>query len=269
MKSKNTVKQENRIKITIGILVLISVFLLAFDVVLLQDVLANKLLIDTLYLLASGLVFMLFLVLFGYRNIFRFSFNNKTILIILPALLIALNNFPISAYLNDRTNIVEPTSTVFLFLLTCLATGFAEEIIFRGIGLQFLLQRLPQTLKGTILAVLLSSLVFGLMHLFNIFGGSGVGNTLLQVGYSFLMGAMWAVLYLKTKNIWLVMILHGLYNFFGQVLFELGSVINRYDTVTIAITVILAVLVMGYTIKLVVEIPQKEVDDFIERSIYE
>lgn len=71
-----------------------------------------------------------------------------------------------------------------------------------------------------------------------------------QIGYSFLMGMLWAVMYLKTKNVWLVMLLHATYNFFGQVMFELGTVNNRFDTVTVVITIILAIGVAVYSVLL-------------------
>jgi hypothetical protein len=62
------------------------------------------------------------------------------------------------------------------------------------------------------------------------------------------MGMLWAVMYLRTQNLWLTMILHATYNFFGQVMFYLGTVNGRYDTYTIGITIILGCFVALYAI---------------------
>jgi membrane protease YdiL (CAAX protease family) len=127
----------------------------------------------------------------------------------------------ISAYLSSRTTLTEPIHTVFFYAVECLAIGFFEETVFRGVILLVLLQRLPQTKRGSFMAIIVSSALFGLTHLFNLFVGAAVPDTLIQVGYSFLMGAMWSVIYIATENLLFPILLHASYNFFGEVLFRL------------------------------------------------
>jgi membrane protease YdiL (CAAX protease family) len=89
--------------------------------------------------------------------------------------------------------------------------------------------------------------VFGIAHLLNI-SSLGIDLMILQVGYSFLMGMMWSVMFLRTRNLWMVILMHASYNFFGQVLFTMGTVNQRFDMLTIWITVLLAILVAIHTV---------------------
>ena len=171
---------------------------------------------------------------------FRFPWNKKIFLLIIPGIIIAINNFPISAYISGRYTIDTSNTMLYMFTLDSFGVGLFEEIIFRGLLLTVLLQYLPKTKEGNFGAIVLSAAIFGAIHLFNLAYGGFISQTLMQVGYSFLMGLMWAVIYLKTKNIWLVAILHALYNYFGNILQQMGTVTNRFDLVTIIVTVVLA-----------------------------
>lgn len=200
--------------------------------------------------LAGGIGLAAILVGLGYSRIFRMDHCGKSFFVILPAILISINNFPIVAFLDGRAVLTESASRVFLFLLECICIGFFEEIVFRGIFLILFLQLMKKRQWSTLKAILLSSFVFGLSHMINIFAGVSIGDTILQMGYSFLLGMLWSVMFLKTRNIWLVMLLHATYNFFGMVMFQLGTVSGRFDVITIIITVVLSVLVAAYSVKL-------------------
>ncbi len=185
---------------------------------------------------------MYLLIKFGYQKMLQFKISKGSLYVIIPALLIALNNFPIISFLDGRAQLTEPSYRVILFLIECLSIGFLEELIFRGILLLFLYQALSHLKYRVFITILISSLVFGLFHIANLSEGAPLSSTLLQMGYSFLMGILWATIYMKTGNLWLSMILHALYNFFGQVMFYLGTVDGRYDPITIIVTVIFATL---------------------------
>jgi uncharacterized protein len=199
---------------------------------------------------ATGIVLMFVLIQLGYGRLFYFRHIGHAFLIMIPAFLISINNFPIIAYLDGRAFLNEPDYRVILYLIECLSVGFFEEIVFRGILLVILFQQLSNAKHGMILSVIISSLVFGMLHVVNLFSGASITSTLLQIGYSFLMGMLWAVMYLKTGNLWMTMLLHASYNFFGQVMFHLGVVQGRFDIYTILITIILATGSGIYAIKL-------------------
>ncbi|MCQ2408128.1 MAG: CPBP family intramembrane metalloprotease [Oscillospiraceae bacterium] len=84
-----------------------------------------------------------------------------------------------------------------------LAIGAAEEFVFRG----FCLTKLRRIFKADVPAIALSSLLFGLFHLF--------GGSIVQIILTAFIGAVLAVCRQKIKNCTLlsVIIAHGLYDF--------------------------------------------------------
>jgi membrane protease YdiL (CAAX protease family) len=83
--------------------------------------------------------------------------------------------------------------------------GFGQEILFRGLIL-FSLHRW----RGWKIALIVSSVLFGLMHVRQ--GVAGVVGTILVGGY-------WGWVALKTRNIIGTSIAHGFYNFIFNFLF--------------------------------------------------
>ena len=231
------------------VLIVMTLFLILIQVISFSEdsVLLNAILNDTLTRVIVGSLFAWILYRMGYR---LFHLNKRaflsSIIIIVPGIIIAINNFPISAFVNGRTSLEQPFYYVWLYLVECFSIGFFEEIVFRYVVLILIIQRLPNTKKVIFYSIVISSLVFGVIHFMNLFYGASFGNTLLQVGYSFMMGMLWAVVFLRTKNIVYPIILHALYNFFGQVMFTLGIVNNRYDTVTVIVTTVLALFAIIY-----------------------
>lgn len=257
--------------IVIVIVCLIMMVLLEFiDISFFSNQLVSVMIKGSITRILGGIAFIIILARLGYNylNPFRKPFF-RSLIVIIPGFIIAVNNFPIIAYLDGRAYISAPFYEIYYFALESFSVGLFEEIIFRGLILVVLLDRLPSTVKGTFLAVVISSLIFGVTHLFNIFTGASVGFTLLQVSYSFLMGLMWAVVFIKTKNIWMSIILHSSYNFFGMVLFTLGIVNGRFDTFTLITTIVLALVVSSYYFYLFVRIEPKSIEDLYTIDIIE
>lgn len=223
----------------------------------------QEIMINTIIRILAGVGFIIVLWGFGYKKMFRFASIGSSLIIAIPAILISINNFPIIAFFDGRAILIDPFYRVILFLIESLSVGFFEEILFRGIILMMLIERLSSKKHGIWIAVMVSSIVFGMMHLFNLFNGAHLGDTLLQIGYSTLMGMLWAVMYLRTKNLWLTMLLHASYNFFGQVMFYLGTVNQRYDVYTISITILLGCFAFVYAWNRLQEVIK---DSFTETS---
>jgi len=222
-----------------------------------KNTLASAMIENSILRFFGGVIFIVLLCSYGYGWLFKFTWQFSALLVIIPGVIIAINNFPISAYFNGRTTIIEPTYNIYLFLVESLSVGFFEEIIFRGLVLVLLIEKLGKKSNGLLKAIIISASIFSLIHIINIFDGASIGNTVLQIGYSFLIGLLFAVLYLKTKNLWLIMILHALYNFFGQVMFQVGTVTNRYDTITIVLTITFGILTAIYGVYLYIMIKDK------------
>jgi membrane protease YdiL (CAAX protease family) len=62
-------------------------------------------------------------------------------------------------------------------------------------------------------AIILSALVFGLLHTSNLFAGYSLGFVVGQILLAFGLGLTYAVIRLRTGSIWPVIILHGLYDY--------------------------------------------------------
>lgn len=87
-----------------------------------------------------------------------------------------------------------------LVFLTCMAAGYSEELFFRS----YLLTELPRLGIGIWPAVAASTLLFGLGHLYE--GVTGLLGTVA-------IGLILSVVFLKKRNLHLIAVAHGLYNF--------------------------------------------------------
>ncbi len=153
--------------------------------------------------------------------------------------LVALNNLPWLALLSGAACVSAGAGEVALFALFCLLTAVFEELLFRGFLFPLCLGRLPSGKWGRLTAILLSSAIFALSHLLNLAAGATLIGTLLQVGYSFLVGAAAAVLLLHSRNLTLPIAFHALYNFGGLLIPRLGEG-RLFDRPTVIITAIIA-----------------------------
>lgn len=140
-------------------------------------------------------------------------------LYLIPCLVIAVNNFPFWSYFNGNMRLVKSEAFDFLlFAMYCLSVGLFEELVFRGVLFSLLAERFSKDKKGLVITFFVSSLVFALAHLFNLFMGAGVGATLLQVCYTALTGGLFAFVFIKSKNILCCAFVHALYNFCGLIM---------------------------------------------------
>ena len=168
-------------------------------------------------------IFLVILMLMrGYGAIFKPKWCRGHLLWSIPCFLVAIVNFPFAALIRG-TAVIERWNLLWLFLLKCISIALLEEMFFRALLLPLFMQRFANKKYCPFIAVLCSSILFALMHLFNLFFGAGIGETMLQVGYTFLLGCMLAVMMLKTKNIWLCIIIHALFDVGGTIVTDLGS----------------------------------------------
>lgn len=199
--------------------------------------------------LLGGGAFLAILIHLGYKvlNSIKSPFW-RSILISLPAFAIAVNNFPFSAVISGKARVSEGAPMLLLLLLECLAVGFFEETAFRGVIFLGILKRDPENKLWQFASIALSSVIFGLVHLVNLLESSP-SAVFLQMGYSALIGAMCAVILLKTANVWLCVLIHGLYNFAGAVIPRMGEGVI-WDTFTVVLTVVVSLIVVAYMIVL-------------------
>jgi membrane protease YdiL (CAAX protease family) len=96
--------------------------------------------------------------------------------------------------------------TLFIIANTALV-GWSEEVMFRGIWLRGLFRSF-----GIWVAILGSSLIFGAIHVLNVFLTGDLHAALLQAGAAFLSGVFLAAVRLRTGSLWTGIVLHGLWD---------------------------------------------------------
>lgn len=142
------------------------------------------------------------------------------VLIALPALLLAVNNFPIVAFFKE-----EPTlkfgKELLLSVILCLVCALFEETMFRYVVSSIVMKN-KSGVKQYVGGVLLAGAIFGAYHIFNVFFGASIGYTLLQVVYTALIGAMLTLVYDKTQRLWICVLIHFIYNVGGDSVRLLG-----------------------------------------------
>ena len=209
----------------------------------------------------GAVVFFAILINLGYKvlNPVRKPLG-KALLFCFPAALVVVNNMPIlSMVWGDAYFIHGEPWYILWFSLECLAIGLFEEAAFRGVALLLIAEKRRTTKKGLFMSIVLSSAVFGVIHLANILAGASPGAVILQIGYSFLIGAMCSVVLFKTGNLWLCVILHAVYDFSGNLMPTLGAG-TWWDTPTVIVTVILAVFTTLFYVIAFVKMDPKETE---------
>lgn len=100
----------------------------------------------------------------------------------------------------------QPIETITFYVGFAILVGFVEETIYRGIMIKILLP------LGNLKAILLSSLLFSFAHILNLLSGQSINETGLQLIYSLLIGIVLAQLFIKTRNIYPLILFHMIHN---------------------------------------------------------
>lgn len=104
---------------------------------------------------------------------------------------------------------------LFLSLATLLFAAATEELIFRAYFLNILEKH-----WGTIAAILISSVGFGFAHMLNDAGGAAFGDKLLFCTFlSLEAGVSLAACYVFTRDIWMPIAAHWMWNYFEGPIF--------------------------------------------------
>ena len=136
--------------------------------------------------------------------------------------------------------ITDPVQIIMLVIFTAMI-GFAEEALCRGVMLDAFMPR------GPMQAAVISSLIFGSMHLINLFYGTNLSTALLTVIYAALIGFGFAAPYIRSGGaIWPLIIVHALYDFLGKMGHGWGAQAQPITSTEIVVRLSVAVLVGVY-----------------------
>lgn len=218
----------------------------------------NTLIRNTLYHLLGSLIFLALIIYLGFRLWHKPS--RGFWLVLLPSLAVVVNNFPFLALATREAEIVH-WDMLPLFVVDCLLIGVFEELAFRGTLFPAILEKRRGTRRQIFWTTVISSAVFGLVHLANLFEGAGILPTLMQVGYSFLIGGMCAIVLLKSQNILFPILLHGIFDIGGRLIDTIGKG-QIWNLPTIIITAVLGVFATAWMLWQLLQIDPSLTDAF-------
>ncbi len=133
------------------------------------------------------------------------------------------------------------------YILSGLEAGIAEETAFRYIFLTILLAILDRFRYKIFYSALISSLLFGLIHLTNISAGQDLSNTLIQVLAAFGIGMLFSSIYLYTGLFIWAVLMHSLIDilsFSQQGMLMTGKVDITYTAGMIMLVLIYLVIAL-------------------------
>ncbi len=160
--------------------------------------------------------------LFGYNHIWGekkkgllsgFLTGGYFIYVQLTALLACLLEL-LDRYTQTGTLTMQPAWKIAVYIVCFLLVGFAEEVFFRGLIANFLFDKHAKNPAGVWTATIWSGLLFGLMHMINILSvdANGAVGVIVQVVSVTAMGMALTAIYYRTRNIWVVVLLHAFNN---------------------------------------------------------
>ena len=173
----------------------------------------------------------------------------KAFILTLPAFLVMVNNLPFVPVIMGYMSINGTFLQIFLYFLFCLSIGVLEETVYRGCVLPLCMFKCERSKKGVFWAVVISSALFGAMHLFNLLGGFSPA-VFLQVGYSFLIGLVCGFALIVSENIYLPILLHAVFDFGGFLLNE-GLAVGELWILENVIWTLVSSIVLGALIVLI------------------
>jgi membrane protease YdiL (CAAX protease family) len=155
----------------------------------------------------TGLLFFGLLVRFNWLEIAGFTPLKqwKALWLGWPLVLFALINIEEGIVIDSSRPLL-----IVLHLLTALSTGWVEEVLCRGVVVTTLLQKWGRSRKGIYLSVLISSALFGAVHLVNFLAGrQPLLNTATQITFAIFFGVIFAACLLRNRTLWPMILLHA------------------------------------------------------------
>lgn len=156
--------------------------------------------------------------------------NAKKFLYFLPLAIIG------TVGLWNGIDINKSTNEIIFHILTMINIGFLEEIIFRGI-LYKSIEKDNQKL-----AIIISSITFGIGHIVNLLNGADLVPTLMQICYAITIGFLFVTIFNKSKSLIPCIITHIAVNSLSV----LG--VNSTGISTYLIPIMLIIISISYTV---------------------
>lgn len=165
-------------------------------------------------LIASLLLFLVFIILKKTNVIFKSKFSRReTMFVTIPFVLYIF-------YIGSTLLLVNifqeapliPIDDSLCLILLYLFVGVFEEFLIRGLSLNILIDKFGNNKKGIWLSVIISSVLFGIIHFANLTTGASFQGVLIQVIAASFLGIYLSSIYLRSGSVWTTAILHGVYD---------------------------------------------------------
>lgn len=153
--------------------------------------------------------------------------NPKKFLYFIPLILL------VSLNLIGGIKIVNTLDEILWHILTMISVGFLEEIIFRGLLFKMMAK------DNEKLAVIVTTITFGIGHVINLLNGADVIPTLVQIIYAMAGGYLFVVVLIKCKSLWPCILTHIGINALS--IFNAGNMVTMY-----IVPILLVVISLGY-----------------------
>lgn len=148
----------------------------------------------------------------------------------------------VTGIMGENLNIPNLISLIIL----AITIGMAEEFFFRGFIQGEIVDAYGKSRKQVIISVVVSGVIFGLVHITNALSGQDIITTLMQVLQASSLGILLGSIYFITKNIWSVVFLHAFYDF----AIMLGEV-NSYKDCINSTDISMIMLIFTFVVSLI------------------
>lgn len=157
-------------------------------------------------------------------------------------------------------------------IILAVTIGMAEEFFFRGFIQGEIVDAYGKSRKQVIISVVVSGVIFGLVHLTNALSGQDIITTLMQVIQASSLGILLGSIYFITKNIWSVVFLHAFYDF-AIMLSEVNSYKDCINSTDISMIMLIFTLVVSliyvviYLVGAYLNLQKRHVNEYIGEEV--
>ena len=174
----------------------------------------------------------------------------------------------VTGIMGENLNIPNLISLIIL----AITIGMAEEFFFRGFIQGEIVDAYGKSRKQVIISVVVSGVIFGLVHITNALSGQDIITTLMQVLQASSLGILLGSIYFITKNIWSVVFLHAFYDF-AIMLGEVNSYKDCINSTDISMIMLIFTLVVSliyvviYLVGAYLNLQKRHVNEYIGEEV--
>lgn len=130
-----------------------------------------------------------------------------------------------------------------------IGVGIMEELYLRGLLQNIIEKWFGEKKNATLYAILIASVLFGLGHIFGALG-QPIITVIAKTVWATALGIYWGAVYVKTRNLWVPIILHLIINLGAAIPFCF-STSNQYPSIALITCLVSYVLLAIYGVHII------------------